>query len=303
MERELRVFSPSATETFARCPRKWALKRLGWVPRIISYPELCAVLGDGFSESMRVFNTSLITGNSTISVEEVVEAGNKTMQDRLDADFAAGRRIDEKDIPFYDILQAKLEQAVKLYIEQNPLKAWRIIQAEKTYDDYGSARIDVLAKDSFGPAVFDYKIKVKLDKEWEDAEFERHRRSQQRFHYQWATGADRFFIILVVLGGNKKAAKPRVVLSPPYGGLEYFKTGLWLSDSKAWWQVMDSVLESGIADDLYAIPGSPTHADQFGACEYEQACLTHALDPKAMAIEYVKVERRKWPTQPTETLK
>lgn len=303
MGRELRVFSPSATETFARCPRKWALKREGWMPRIIDYPELCAVLGDGFSESMRVLNAYIINGVSTIPIAEVIEAGNKAMRDRLEVDLEAGRRIHEKDIPFSDLLPLKLDQAVNLYLAQNPLKDWKIIQAEKTYDDHGYARIDVLAEDSLGPAVFDYKVKVKLDKEWEDAEFERHGRSQQRFHYQWAAGVDRFFIILVVLGGNKKAAKPRVVLSPPYGKSAYFEKGLWLEDSKSLWRQMDYIREQVDMYDPRVAPGSPIHADQFGACEYEQACLTHALNPKSMAIEYVKVERKKWATQPTETLK
>lgn len=289
MGREL-VFSPSATETFARCPRKWALKREGWMPRMIDYSELCAVLGDGYAESMRVFNTHSINGVAPI-LAEVIEAGHKAMRERLDVDLDAGRRIHEKDIPFYDLLPAKLEQAVTLYFAQNPLNGWTVLQAEKTYDQHGYARIDLLAKDQFGPAVFDYKVKVKLDKEWEDAEFERYGRSQQRFHYQWAAGVERFFIILVVLGGNKKAAKPRVVLSPPYGKMAYFEQGVWLNDSRALWQRMDYIRQH--AYDARMVPGSPIHADQFGACEYEQACLTHALDPKAMEIEYVKVERRK----------
>lgn len=302
MSRELRVFSPSATETFARCPRKWALKREGWMPRIIAYPELCAILGDGFSESMHVLNTYHINGVAPIPVAEVIAAGTKVIQDRLENDLSVGRRIHEKDIPFSDLLPLKLDQAVNLYLSQNPLKDWRILQAEKTYEEHGYARIDLLAADSIGPAVFDYKVKVKLDPEWQEAEFERFGRSQQRFHYQWAAGVERFFIILVVLGGNKKAAKPRVVLSPPYGKTPYFETGLWLQDSTSHWQRMEMYTTHRVGPAYVA--GSPIHADQFGACEYEQACLSHALDPSAMNIEYVKVERKKpWATQPTETLK
>lgn len=290
MGRELVVYSPSATETFARCPRKWVLKR-SWMPRTIDYPELCAVLGEGFAESMRVFNTRIINGDTPV-MAEVIAVGHRTIHDRLDASLAAGRRIHEKDISFCDMLPAKLEQAVTLYFEQNPLDGWTLIQAETTYDQHGFARIDLLAKDQSGLAVFDYKVKVKLDKEWEDAEFERHGRSQQRYHYQWMTGAERFFVILVILGGSKKAAKPRVVLSPPYGKTAYFESGLWLDDSRSLWQRMDYYIQQHIYDPRM-VPGSPIHADQFGVCEYEQACLTHALDPKAMEIEYVPIERRK----------
>lgn len=289
MATELRVFSPSSTETFAKCPRKWALNREGWKPRIIQYPELCAVLGDGFAASMERLNTLFINGVALIPVAEVIEAGNVVMRERLDRDLEAGRRIHEKDLNFSDLLPLKLDQAVRLYLQANPLKDWKILQTEKTYEDHGYARIDLLAEDSLGPAVFDYKVKVKLDKKWEDAEFEKFGRSQQRFHYQWAAGVKRFFIILVVLG-----PKPYVKLSPPFGDSKYFDSGLWLADSQGVWQHMgflkDAIEQYG---DKLHIDGAPTHADQYGPCEFEEACLTHALDPAAMSIEYVKVERKR----------
>ncbi len=288
MSGELRVFSPSATETFGKCPRRWALSRAGIKPRIIAYPELCAVLGDGFSESMRLYNTQLINGVYQPSLPEIVAAGNRVMSERLAADIEAGRRIHEKDVAFADLLPLKLDRAVQLYMRQNPLKGWKLLNAELSFPNFGNCRIDLLAEDSVGRAVFDYKVKVKLDSKWEDAEFEKHSRSQQRFHYQWAAGVKRFFIILVVLG-----PKPYVKVSAPYGDSQYFDSGLWMFDSQSLWaymREMRNALEAG--EPFSNIPGAPIHQDQYGPCEYEDACLVHALDPAAINTQYVQIERR-----------
>lgn len=295
------VFSPSATETFSKCPRKWALNRAGWKSRLIQYPELCAMLGDGFSVSMNLLNSMIIEGastNSLIPMAEIVSVGTKAMSERLATDIDAGRRIHTKDEAFADLLPLKLDQAVQLYISQNPLKDWKILQSEKTYLEHGKCRIDVLADpmDGLGPAVVDYKVKVKLDPEWMDAELEKHAKTQQRFHYQWATGANRFFIVLVVLAGNRKKITPYTKLSPPYGESAYFERGLWLKDSKATWKRMTDVkaiLAENEPGDIGWVAGSQVHEDKWGACEYEDACLVHALDEQAMAVQYVQIPRNK----------
>lgn len=290
------VFSPSATETFSKCPRKWALNRAGWKPRTIQYPELCAVLGDGFSASMNLLNSMLIEGVVTLPRTEILAVGQAAMSDKLAAYLEAGRRIHTKDEEFADLLPLRLEQAVNLYIDHNPLKDWKLLQSEKTYEQHGRCRIDVLADplDSLGPAVVDYKLKVKLDPEWLDAEIDKHAKTQQRFHYQWATGAKRFYIVLVVLAGNRKKITPYVKLSAPFGASPYYDSGLWHQDAMAQWYFMATAkaeLERGRP--MYAIPGSQVHEDKWGPCEFEDACLTHVLDEKAMAVQYVQIQRSK----------
>jgi hypothetical protein len=258
---------------------------------MILYPELCAVLGTGFSVSMNLYNAMLIEGVKTLPVVEIVAAGQRAMNEQLAMYLDAGRRVHVKDEPFYDLLALKLEQAVHLYHAHNPMKDWRILQSEKTYEAHGNCRIDVLADplDGLGPAVVDYKLKVKLDPEWLDAEIDKHAKTQQRFHYQWATGAKRFYIVLVVLAGNRKKITPYVKLSAPFGASPYYDSGLWLKDATFLWGDMASLKSLSPR----AIGGSAVHEDKWGPCEYEDACLTHTLDEAAMSVQYVKIERSK----------
>jgi hypothetical protein len=216
------------------------------------------------------------------------------MSDKLATYIDAGRRIHTKDEAFADLLPLRLEQAVELYMTNNPLKTWRLLQSEKTYEQHGRCRIDVLADplDGLGPAVVDYKLKAKLDPEWLDSEIDKHAHTQQRFHYQWATNAKRFYIVLVVLAGNRKRITPYVKLSAPFGASPYYDSGLWLKDTKLLWWQMDQAKQ--LSDGQGLSPGgSAVHEDKWGPCEFEDACLAHALDEQAMSIQYVKIERSK----------
>lgn len=283
--KELPVFSPSATVTFSKCPRRWAIEKAGWKRRLIEYPELCAVLGDGFSKVMEVYNTGLIKGEIH-RPEMLIPAGVTAMDERLEWELQAGRRINSKDEEFRDKLPSLLEKAVDLYTKTDPLQGWTILEAEQTYTNHGRARLDLLAADQEGPAVLDYKVKVKLNKEWEAGELEKHAKGWQRSHYTWMTGVKRFFIILVVL-----APKPYVKLEP-YLATEYDEK-VWPRDAAATWYRMEhtkGVLESEAS--LLAVPGSASHVDELGACPYQAACLDYALDPERMAVSYVKVERK-----------
>jgi len=279
-----RVYSPSSTELFSKCPRRWALSRSGWKPRVIQYPELCAILGEGFSASMHELNTCIMAGRDK-GMAEIVLRGQSTIKTRLDADIAAGRRIHEKDVEYADKLPMLLDKAVQLYLNHNPLTDWKILQSEETYPNHGRCRLDVLADDGNGPSVVDYKVKVKLESRWEDAEFAKFARSQQRFHYQWAAQTPRFYIVLVVLG-----PRPYVKLSPPYGDMPFFESGDWQRTSRSIWVQMASM--EPYIENVSSIPGSAVHDDKFGPCEYEDACFQHNLDPQSMRLQFVKLERR-----------
>lgn len=281
---ELRVFSPSSTVTFSKCPRKWAIEKQGWKRRLIEYPELCAVLGDGFSKTMEIHNTGLMKGE-VHRPEMLIPAGVTVMEERLEWDLSAGRRIAPKDEEFREKLPSLLEKAVDLYIKTDPLQGWTIHEVEKTYEDHGWARLDLLASDQEGPAVLDYKVKVKLESKWEGGELEKHAKGWQRPHYMWMTGVKRFYIILVVL-----APKPYIKLEP-YMVTEYDRT-LWKLDAARIWSRMSDYGETVKSLSLVNVEGSASHIDEWGACPYQAACLDYALDPERMAVQYVQVERK-----------
>lgn len=293
----LKVFSPSSTVTFSKCPRRWAIEKAGWKSRLIEYPELCAVLGDGFSKAMELYNTGLMRGE-VHRVEQLLQVGVTTMDERLEWDLAAGRRIALDQEEFRGKLPALLEKALDLYIKVDPLQGWTILEVEKTYEEHGYARLDLLAANQDGGAVLDYKVKVKLAKDWEAKELEKHAKGWQRPHYLWMTGVKRFFIVMVVLG-----PKPYVKLEP-YEQTTYDEK-VWHFDATRIWQRMSIEKEGLFAEgaSLIDVPGSASHVDEWGACPYQSACLDYALDPERMAVQYIQVERKKASdTKPPEAL-
>ena len=280
---ELKVFSPSSTTTFSKCPRRWAIDRAGWKSRLIEYPELCAVLGDGFSKAMEIYNGGLKAGEIH-RPEVLVAKGIETMDERLNWDLDAGRRLAAGQAEeFREKLPAMLEKAIDLYVKVDPLQGWTIHEVEKTYEEHGYARLDLLASQGDVKAVLDYKVKVKLQKEWETRELEKHAKGQQRPHYAWMSGTERFYIILVVLG-----PRPYIKLEP-YERSAYEKSGLWQYDSSYQWQRMEAMRELPFAQ----VPGSVSHVDEWGDCPHQAACLDYALDPERMAVKYVQVPKRK----------
>lgn len=287
----MQLYSPSSREEFSFCPRSWYLRKTGWVPRTISYPELCGLGGSAVGKAMEVWNQAIMAGVQP-PIEELVNAGHAELGRLYAEETSKGRRVNSaKDHEFLRSLPALVEQAIRLLYRENPLKQYAILGAELEFPQAGKARLDVLVKQADDRRiVVDYKVKFsELEEKWLDREFEKHFTGEQRLTYTTLTQTDMFGIVLVVLKPMKDKRKldPKIIFrTSPVTQAEQH---VWLRDAQLLTPLMDDTLR--IDSPTRVVAKTFPHANQYGDCKYRDACLRYQLDPKMMSLDYIKINK------------
>ncbi len=282
---ELPVFSPSSTQTFSFCPRKWALEKQGWKSRYIHYPELCAWLGSAVSASLEVWNVSKQLGLQP-DVDVCVDSGVRSIHEAFDQAMTQGRRI--TDEAFYAGLFEKVRTAVALYTKHDPLAAYDVVAVEQTLPDSGKARPDVVVRDAQGLMVVDYKVKVNLAAQWMEKELSKYEQYHNMLHYCWKVGTTRYAIVLIVLGPKQTVKFQPYSVSSEYGPI-------WLGDAQHAWAHMGAHMAIGIdtftAHELAGLAGNIKHLDEYGQCGFYKACVEYGLNEALMGVDYVRTKK------------
>lgn len=285
----MNIYSPSSREEFSFCPRSFWLRKNGWVPRVISYPELCGMGGSAIGKAMEVWNKAVMQGNDS-SLDELLRIGYEEFSTLYATERKHGRQIGiGKDHEFFDSLPALIEQAIRLLYRINPLKPYAILGAELEFPQAGKARLDVLAKQADGRRiVFDYKVKFsELEEKWVKKEFEKHFTGEQRLTYTTLTQTDMFGIILVVLKPKKDGRKldPKILVqTSPVTDQE---KQVWLRDAQLMTEPMTQTLH--IQSPTLVSGKTFPHANQYGDCKYHDACLRYGLDDGMMRLDYINI--------------
>lgn len=287
----MQIHSPSSRDEYAFCPRSFWLRKNGLVPRRIGYPELCGMGGNAIGKAMECWNLDIMENSdkgvdyySVVGLEALIQAKAKEVKN--------GRTIgSSKDQEFADSLPALVELGIRLLYRINPLKPYAVVAAEESFPQAGNSRLDVRVKQPDGRGiVFDYKVKFgEMEEKWLDKEFEKHFNGEQRLTYTALTGTDMFGIILVVLKPRKdhRAIDPKIVVrTSPVTDQE---KQVWLRDAQLMTPYMDHTLT---IPSPTLVPGRPfPHANQYGPCKFEDACLRYALDPGMMALDYITIKK------------
>src|SRR6187549_3103353 len=281
----MNIYSPSSREEYTWCPRSWWLRKNGYVPRRISYPELCGMGGNAVGLAMELWNTRIMEGIET-DVDLLVDTG------RLAIIFPEDRMIGtSKDQEFADSLPALVEQAIRLLYQVNPLKPYAILAAEEAFLHAGKSRLDVRVKQADGRGItFDYKVKFsEMEEKYLNKEFENHFNGEQRLTYTTLTNTDLFGIILVVLKPrkDKRHIDPKVVVrTSPVTDQE---KQVWLRDAQLLTPLMDHTLT---IHSPALVPGKTyPHANQYGPCKFDDACNRYALDSERMSLDYIQITK------------
>lgn len=285
------IYSPSSRSDFSFCPRYWWLRKNGLLSKTVNYPELCAIGGIAIGKAMEVWNKALMAGQE-VTLEDLLLVGAKTRLDELTQREQQGRFIaSSKDQAFCDGLPMFVEQAITLLYKTNPLKQYAIVAAEESFPHAGDCRLDVRVKQPDGRGiVFDYKVKFgEFEEKWLDKEFEKHFNGEQKYTYTTLTQTDMFGIILVVLKPrkDKRAIDPKVVVrTVPVRDQE---KQVWLRDAQLLTEPMNQTL---LIQSPTLVPGKPfPHANEYGPCVYEDACVRYNLDPSMLSLDYVTITK------------
>jgi len=287
------IYSPSSRDEFAFCPRKYWLRKQGWVTRTIDYPELCAIGGSAVGKAMEVWNKELMNGFETklLSLKAVARA---QLDYEIFSQFEIHNRIrgGGKCSEFAEQLPDLVSLAIDLLWAGDPLKPYAILAAEEEYKQYGNSRSDVRVKQADGrQIIFDYKCKFgEVDVKWIEKNFEQYAQGEQRFTYTTAANVDMFGIIMVLLKptDKKKLLDPRVEVRT-WPVTEYQKQ-MWLRDAQLMTPAMSRALEY---TDPRQVQGRPyPHGNQFGECAYYKACMDYGLDEEKMKLDYIQIERK-----------
>lgn len=289
----MQIYSPSSREDFSFCNRSWYLRKKGYTPRIISYPELCGMGGSAIGKAQEVWNLALMAG-TVPSVEDLVTVGIEELGKEYSKQVGYGRTIGvAKDKGFLDSLPALVELGIRMLYRDNPLKQYAILAAELAYPDAGNARIDVLVKQSDERRiVLDYKCKFgpSFKIEYLEDEFKKHFQGEQRLTYTKLTNTDMFGIILIVLqptDKNRRKIDPFVAMETSF--VTDQEKQVWLRDAQLFTPLMDQTL---LIPSPALVPGKTfPHANQYGPCKYEDACLRYALDPDMMSLDYIQINK------------
>ena len=272
----VQIYSPSQTVNYGFCPRYWALKRRHLVPRVIAYPELCAVLGHGFS----YFAATVNSGRGIIgeALQLATAEMDAELQHRL---LNGGRRITaDKDKEFADTLPTLLRKAANLLMANNPITRYKIVAVEQDLSDEDKGRPDVVVLDSEGQFPVDYKLKVKLEAQWMSKELRKYDRSWQMRHYASGLSSLRYAIVLIVLGPKPSVHfEPYSISSPILRLHQNNAVQLWAN------------MQASSDDPRHQLT-NPKHYDEYGPCEMVDACETYMLDEQAMSLQYVQLPRR-----------
>jgi len=225
-------------------------------------------------------------------VEDLVTVGIEELGKEYSKQVGYGRTFGAaKDKEFLDSLPALVELGIRVLYRDNPLKQYAILAAELAYPDAGNARIDVLVKQSDERRiVFDYKCKFgEMEEKWLDKEFEKHFQGEQRLTYTTLTGTNMFGIILVVLKPRKdrRNIDPKIVVRTSV--VTDQEKQVWLRDAQLFTPLMDQTL---LIPSPVLVPGKTfPHANQYGPCKYEDACLRYALNPDMMSLDYIQINK------------
>ena len=283
------IYSPSSRVEYSFCPRKWWLRKNGWITRTVGYPELCGMGGTAVSEAMAHFNKSIISQRKA-TLEECVALGLQSLvQQHAELELQERRVLGLRDSEFRDTLPKLVEVAIRTLWEADPLKGHTLIAAEHEFVEFGNARPDVISRDLMGElCVDDYKCKFStFDEAWLDKEFEKYFDGEQRLSYSHMTNSRLFGIILVVIQphSKRKPLKPFVIRRT--SRVQDHELSLFMNDSVIDYKYMEHTLRQ---TNPLMVPGKAApHADQYGDCPFRQACVEDGLDTSKMKVRYTQI--------------
>lgn len=301
-ECQVKVYSPSQTATWMRCPMLRALGKAGWIPKVGAKRDIAATIGQAFAAGVGVYNNMRKDtqafkrpmpergGDERVQwAAACVDVALQVAHRRLEEMERIGLQLSMTDADAHYLQQVdpRIRKSVSNYVLNDPLPdEWEIVSVEESLgEEAGNSRPDLIVRDGDGLAVVDYKTKVELKAQYYYKTVGQYANSHQMLHYghfasrKFGEDFAKYYIGLAIF-----EPKWRFDLLPyPYNP-ETMAT--WAGTVTGAWAQMEK------EDNGEAAPWmAATHEDNFGQCPYYKACFTHHYDPALMLQDYLLVER------------
>jgi hypothetical protein len=290
-KKNLKVYSPSQTETWLQCPVKRYLRSVqGWVPKVEATGKLQAsIVGKGFAAGVALWNLErrhreMGFGRSVLKnrIQDALNVGKGEAELNFEALTSRGVILQPADSA---TTLERINKALTAYCTADPLPpTWRIVTAEETLTEHGMARPDLVLRDDLGLAVLDYKVKMRMDDRSRLKVIAEYGNLHQTLHYAWALTdvmreqVQRYYICLVVCEPKLKIEVLPYEVNPET--LRWWEAGM-----REVWARMEAE-EKGLAKPWPAAQ----HFDQWGRCEYEEACFRLRCEPSLMRMKYTNTK-------------
>lgn len=287
----MKVYSPSTTKTWMRCPVLNRLQKDGWAPKYLGKKDIAGAIGTAFAAGVGTWNIARQSleegriapqpGHQQAIATSAMGTGRVVYKELIDRYTAQGFNFSNIEEDYLEAAPAEVERAVAKYCADDPIPSgWRILAVERAFPDYGNARPDLIVRTDNGVAVIDTKSKVSLLAQYRNKTISEFRNTQQSYHYTWMVQetfgevCDTFIHALCVFRPAFKVDLVTQKLSPE-------SRAAWLGGMQRVWEAMD-MEEQG------AIPWmSDQHADGFGECPMYRACFDYHYDPQLMKGYYL----------------
>ncbi len=268
-----RVYSPTTTEKWLRCPafraydsRLHALDN-DWSPAML--------LGSAIGAGLAYYYASVQGRESRVStiphlVRDTVTVGHATLD---------GGYIPNDDWSL-DALRKLVEKGLAKALTLDVLEGGLAKVAGTEIPVYDECRLDLLTSTPTGMTVTDWKVKFNLEKKWEDKTLREYDNSWQLLHYAWRVSEHYQCPVNTQIGMIVLQPTVRAVLYPVPTPPE--RIANWLQSAKTVWAQM------GREERGEAVPFM-RHNDacwRYGQCNFYALCHTFGGDIEAASMFY-----------------
>lgn len=255
----MKIYSPSSTINFQRCPQYFVYQRQGWQTKVVGKPQVAMAVGLGIGYGMEL----IFKGVPTAKAIECAMVHSLVM---VDTAIAGGAYLLPSVEKSYELIPKRVEKALRRFWKDGSLpNDWRDFRAELVFPDHGNCRVDLLHNSDLGPCITDFKTKVTavdyiVDNFLFDAET-----SWQMYHYVWAARemglkVDSFAIVLIVIEPFKVYVEQFMV--------DEQVLERWVKDAHYWWKLME--IAEAFPEKAMRVGDCRT---KYGLCDMHSACF------------------------------
>ena len=277
----MRIFSPSSTILWKRCPQEYAYYKSGVVPRALGPINYGALFGSAMSVGMNKVHTGS-------SAEDATKAA-LTYLDESKTEFDTNNIVYNTDklLDITKLIQVTIHVYNMTWPDLFARRGWKVRESEWTIPDSGNSRVDLLLVDEHDtPIILDAKWKKEVKKaEYEQSAIDSYQHDWKMKHYCFFTGhaLNKHPILdyYIMLGIASPKFKLNII---PYS-ISVQELREWEISAKQAWHDMD--------DSLRPITHTENCRDQYGLCPYYDLHFTYNGDYiNAGSLQYVKIDRK-----------